>query len=249
MRIFAIGDLHLDGRQEKPMDVFGENWIDHEDKIFKYWKNNISSDDLVLIPGDISWAMKLKDAYEDLKKIDELPGKKVMIRGNHDFWWESKNKMNNLDLTSIKFIVKDSVEYENVAVCGVRGWFNVNTSELDEELSEEEKTTIEANRKHNLHIFDRELIRLRNSVEKIKDFSGLKIAMLHYPPFKITGELNEFGKILKEGNIDLCLYGHLHGEEGHKLVNEGKYDGVEYICVSSDFLDFKIKEITLDSLQ
>lgn len=249
MKIFAIGDLHLDGRQEKPMDIFGENWLGHEDKIFESWREKVTDDDLVLMPGDISWAMKLKDAQYDLQKIDALPGRKIMIRGNHDYWWESKNKMSGLDLSSIDFIVRDTVQYEKIAVCGVRGWFNVNTSELDESLSEEEKTAIEANRKHNLHIFNRELGRLENSVNKIKDFEGLRIAMLHYPPFKINGELNEFAHVLEKGNIDICLYGHLHGEDGHKLAKEGKYNGVEYICVSSDFLDFKLKEISGDSLK
>lgn len=247
MKIFAIGDLHLDGMQHKPMDIFGKNWIDHESKIFQNWCEVVSQGDIVLIPGDISWAMHLKEACVDLSKIEKLPGIKIMIRGNHDYWWTSKSKMNALGLSTIKFICNDNYKDEDFAVCGVRGWFNVRDINSEDKDSQNENMNMSADdlekNAHNRHVYERELARLQNSVDGIKKFKGLKIAMLHYPPFKADGGVNDFGDILSASGIDMCLYGHLHGEEGHKLVREGKYDGVEYICVSSDYIDFKLKEI------
>lgn len=129
MRVFAIGDLHFDSKKEKPMDIFGSNWIEHEEKIIRSWQKSVSDDDLVLIPGDISWAIKLEDAVKDLEIIDNLPGKKVLIRGNHDYWWATKNKLNNLKFKSIEFLVNDIYANDNVLVCGVRGWDDVRVFE------------------------------------------------------------------------------------------------------------------------
>ena len=104
MKIFGISDLHLDSKKEKPMDIFGENWIDHDKKIFDSWKESVSDDDIVLLPGDISWAISLKEAYLDLALIEELPGRKIITKGNHDYWWSSMTKMNNMGFKSIRFI-------------------------------------------------------------------------------------------------------------------------------------------------
>lgn len=226
MTIYAIGDLHMDAKNEKPMSVFGENWENHEEKIFSDWKEKVLDKDIVLIPGDISWAMHLSDAKEDLKKINDLPGKKLMIKGNHDYWWHSLSKLNELKLNEIYFIQNIAFEIDNIGFCGTRGW----TADETEEKSE-----------HNDKMIKRELNRLELSLKNIRK-SNFKIVMLHYPPFKYDGTDTLFIDLMKKYNVNICLYGHLHGE-GHKYIKEGSYDGIEYHCVSADYIDFKLKKI------
>jgi len=228
MKIFAIADLHFDGKKEKPMNIFGENWIDHEEKIMKNWRETVSTDDLVLVPGDISWATKLEDAFVDLKKIDELPGTKIIGKGNHDYWWSTSNKLDSLGLKSIKFLKNNSYEYDSVSICGTRGWDTME--EHSEEVS-------------NKKIYLREMNRLKISLESAKNSNNTLIVMLHYPPFDNNGLPNEFFKVLREYKAKLCIYGHLHGEEGHKNIREGMIESITVHCVSSDYMDFKLKRI------
>lgn len=225
--IFGIGDLHLDYSQEKPMDVFGEKWINHEEKIFNNWKLKVRDEDLVLIPGDISWALKLDEAYYDLKRVDELPGKKIITKGNHDYWWESKKKMDSLKLNSIFFIQNDSCIYENIAVAGCRGWIAKDSEGFSP---------------HDEKMYNRELGRLENSLNSIKQNTEKKIVMLHYPPFNEDFSPNEFVYLMKKSAVDICVYGHLHSE-GHKYVVEGNIEGIRFICVSSDYINFSPKEL------
>lgn len=224
--IFAIGDLHFDNTGEKPMDIFGDNWIDHEENIIDNWKSIVTSDDLILLPGDISWALKLEDAYEDLLKIDQLPGKKIILKGNHDYWWHSLRKLNNLGLKTIDFLQNNSFIYNDIGIIGTRGWSSID---LDNIHAKDNK------------IFQRELNRLRLSLESLRDVKK-KIAILHYPPFNQDLSPNEFINILKEFNVDICLYGHLHAE-GHQYAVEGLIQGIEFHCVSSDYINFKPKQI------
>lgn len=226
MKIFAIGDLHLDSKKEKPMNIFGDNWIDHENKIFNNWINMVDEDDIVLIPGDISWATKLEDAKVDLLKIDKLPGRKIISKGNHDFWWSTNNKLQNLGLKTIKFLKNNHYEYGDYIIYGTRGW-----DTIDENVNEP----------NNEKIYNRELNRLKLSLESCKKNNKCKIVMLHYPPFDRDGKPNEFFNILKNYNVNICIYGHLHGEEGHKNVKEGCIEHILFHCVSSDYLDFKLK--------
>lgn len=228
MKIFAIADLHFDSKKEKPMNIFGDNWINHEDKIMDNWKETVGNDDLVLIPGDISWASKLDDAMGDLERIDEMPGIKIIGKGNHDYWWATSNKLDNLGLRTIKFLKNNSFTYDEITICGTRGWDTME--EHSEEISNEK-------------IYLREMNRLKLSLESTKKSNNVIIVMLHYPPFNSEGLPNEFFKILKEHNADICIYGHLHGEEGHKIVREGIIDNISVHCVSSDFMDFKLKRI------
>jgi predicted phosphohydrolase len=228
MRFFAIGDLHLDSKKEKPMDIFGENWIEHEEKIIRNWQESVSDDDLVLLPGDISWAIKLEDAIKDLKIIDNLPGKKVLIRGNHDYWWATKRKLSNLDLKSIEFLVNDIYVSDKLVVSGVRGWNEETSSQIEDK-----------------RIFDRELRRLEMSLRLTKNYNLYKIVMLHFPPFNSDKRPNDFVALMKEYNVNKCVYGHLHGNDGHKLAIEGNVEGIDFLCVSSDYLDFKLKEILI----
>ena len=225
--IYGIGDLHLDFSKEKPMDIFGEHWIDHENKIFNNWKEIIKEDDLVLLPGDISWALKISEAYYDLKKIDELPGKKVISKGNHDYWWEGPKKLKELDLKTIKFIQNDYYIHENIGVFGTRGWISEDMEDFN---SQDEK------------IFNRELHRLELSLSKLKEKVDKKIVMIHYPPFNMNSKPNKFVDIMLKYDVDICIYGHLHAE-GHRYAVEGNIHGIQFFCVSSDYINFKPKKI------
>lgn len=225
--IYSISDLHLDHTDEKPMSVFGEKWDDHDKVIKENWMNMIKEDDLVLIAGDISWALKPEESYEDLKWIDGLAGTKVLSKGNHDYWWASLKKINDFGLKSLNFIQNNSFVFNDIGIAGTRGWSSIFGGE-----------DIENDKK----IFDRELHRLKLSLESLP--KGLKkiIVMLHYPPFDIKLEPNEFVDIMLEYKVDICIYGHLHGD-GHKYVVEGNIKGIEFHCTACDFIDFIPKKI------
>lgn len=225
--IYTIGDLHFDFSKEKPMDIFGEKWIDHEEKIINNWKSLVKSGDLVILPGDITWALKLNEAKEDLKRIDQLPGKKVILKGNHDYWWTSLSKLNGLGLESLFFMQNNSYIYKDYGIAGSRGWIARDNDDFKED---DEK------------IFAREIGRLKMSLDGIKD-TKKKIAIMHYPPFNIDLSPNEFVDIMKQYGVDTCLYGHLHSE-GHKFAVEGNIHGIEFHCVSCDYINFKPKLIS-----
>ena len=225
MNIWAIGDLHMDNSGEKPMDIFGPKWINHEEKIFEFWKENIKEDDLILLPGDISWALHLEDVTHDLDKIEKLKGRKIISKGNHDYWWASNNKLKGLGYKTIEFINNNSLNWKDISICGTRGWIDKSSREFQSK---------------DLKIFNRELLRMENS---FKYRTGEKIiAMVHYPPFNADKELNEMGKLIVKYKPFICIYGHLHGE-GHSEVVEGKFEETQFICVSSDFIDFKAVKI------
>lgn len=229
--IYGIGDLHFDSTGEKPMDIFGDNWLNHEEQIMENWESKVKEDDLVLLPGDISWALKLKEGYLDLERIDKLPGKKIISKGNHDYWWESLNKMNNLGLKSIFFLHNNFYQHRNVSIHGTRGWMSRDSDEFKES---DEK------------IFTRELLRLRMSLDLARKAKpDKKIVMLHYPPFNNNGGPNEFVDIMKEFDVDICVYGHLHAE-GHRYAIEGEIEGIEFFCIASDYINFDPKIIVED---
>lgn len=225
--IYAIGDLHLDSSGDKPMDIFGDNWINHSENIFSSWKESIRDEDLVLIPGDISWGLKLIDAEEDLRILDKLPGKKILSKGNHDYWWESMNKINALGLETISFLQNNSYTHQGIAIAGTRGWSLID---------------IKNSKDHSEKIYKRELNRLELSLSSIRERVSKKIVLIHYPPFDQDLEPNEFVEIMKKHQVDICIYGHLHGE-GHRFAREGSIEGIEFHCVASDFIDFVPKKI------
>ena len=227
-KIWAIGDLHLDHTKDKSMDIFGEDWRDHDEKIFNFWIENVGEEDWVLVPGDISWALKWEEAYQDLKAIHDLPGQKILSKGNHDYWWTSLKKMEGIGLDSLHFIHNTSVQIsEDTYVVGSRGWISRDASEFTDQ---DEKITL------------RELHRLNLAIDQVPQGKRM-IAMIHYPPFLQSFEASDFTRILSERGVDLCLYGHLHGN-GHKYIFEGDLDGVDYQCVAADYLDFKCKELS-----
>lgn len=230
--IWAIGDLHLDHTKSKPMDIFGDNWADHDEQIFDYWREKVGEDDLVLLVGDHSWALKLEEAIPDLQELDELPGRKILSKGNHDYWWSSLNKMNQLGFKSLDYLNNNAFIFNNIGIIGTRGWCDIDSSGFDE---------------HDEKIYARELQRLELSMQaldKLKKEQDVDkvIAMIHYPPFSSKGEPNDFAKLLSDFKVDLCVYGHLHSE-GHRFIVEGEHLGVDYLCVSSDYVDFKVKKI------
>mgnify|MGYP004596599643 FL=1 len=225
MRVFAISDLHLSSATDKPMDIFGSNWIGHWDKIRSGWLEQITDDDVVLSAGDTSWGMNIPQALADLQEVDALPGTKFIIRGNHDYWWSSYAKINALGLGSIKFIQNNAIASGDYVFCGTRGW---TVPEEGDTESDDKK------------IFDRELIRLKLTLDAATAISDDKkiVLMTHYPPFNSRFDDSPFTDLIKNYRVDKVVYGHLHGNvsRANAVVNK---NGIEYVLTSCDFLNFK----------
>jgi len=224
MRVFAIGDLHLSLAQPKPMDIFGTHWSDHWSRIRENWAAvGISDGDLVLIPGDISWAMNLRDAAMDLSSIGELPGVKVFIRGNHDYWWNSLSKVRTALPTGAYAIQNDALRFPGVVVCGTRGWTCPGSAGFAQEDNK---------------LYLRELIRMEmslNEAEKLRTEGDRLIAMIHYPPFNERREPSGFTELFERHGADVVVYGHLHGRSC-RTAFEGTLNRVDYALTSCDHL-------------
>lgn len=228
MAIYAIGDLHLSGHSDKPMDIFGDHWIGHENKIKASWLKKVSENDAVLIPGDISWAMTLEKAMVDLEWIASLPGTKYLIRGNHDYWWKSITKLNLL-FDSMNFIQNNSFIYMEYVICGARGWLCPNDYKFTD---------------HDRKIYLREAHRLEMSLKSAKQQGDKEIiAMMHYPPTNEKLEPSLFTEIFEKYNVGHVIYGHLHDETSHNCGLQGTYNGVNYRLTSCDYLDFELERI------
>ncbi len=233
MAIFAIGDLHLSFNNPKPMDIFGTNWEGHEQKVKQDWLKKVKQDDIVIINGDFSWAMDLEEAYLDFKFINELPGKKLLLKGNHDYWWTTLTKMRTYlkdnKFNSIDFLYNNSYLYNNYIITGSRGW------------SLTEKDT-------NEKIINREIVRLELSIEDgIQKYGEDKeiIVFMHYPPLisnKVSPQELKFVNLMKKYNVKKCYYAHLHGKS-HSDAIEGNIEGIEFKLISGDYIDFKLEEI------
>ena len=234
MAIYTIGDLHLSLGTDKPMDIFGDNWENHDNKLRENWIAKVKENDYVILPGDFSWAMYLEETVEDFKFLNSLPGKKILLKGNHDYWWTTLAKMRKFikdnGFENIDFIYNNSYLCDNKIIVGTRGWINNN------------------NKSENMKILRRENIRLELSInEGRREFGEDKeiIVFLHYPPFNKENDINEeidFVKTMKKYNVSKCYYGHLHGES-HKDAVEGDFQGIEYKLVSSDYLKFDLYKI------
>lgn len=228
MSIFTIADLHLALGIDKPMDVFGGRWSNYMEKLKENWISNVSQDDTVIIPGDVSWATYIDSAYEDFRFIEDLPGKKVISKGNHDYWWTTSSKLNKYltenNLSTITFMHNNAFELEEVAVCGTRGWKGPGE---DDFKKDDEK------------IYKREIERLELSIKAaLKLELSRMMVFMHYPPVTVKSPMTGFIDIMKKYEIKECYYGHLHGE-GIKGAIEGEYEGIELKLVSSDYLNFK----------
>lgn len=232
MAIYVIGDLHLSGSTNKPMDIFGENWVTHSEKIRNNWTNLVGYSDTVLVLGDISWAMTLEEAMVDLDYIDQLPGKKILLRGNHDYWWSSVKRLNSL-YENMLFLQNDYCMVEDIAICGTRGWICPNNQKFTQQ-----------DRK----IYERELMRLKISFDKaVKDKRDNIYAITHYPPTNDKFEPSGFTDIYEDYAVKKVFYGHLHGAEAFDGGLKGNFNGVEYYLASCDYLDFSPFKVIVQS--
>ena len=233
MRLFAIGDLHLPGGDEKPMNVFGEQWDNHFQRISEAWQSMVSPEDTVLIPGDISWAMQLKDARPDLEAIGALPGRKILSKGNHDYWWGSISRVREALPESVQALQHDCVELEKCVVCGTRGW-TIPTQETP--LGEEDT-----------RLLNRELVRLELSLQEAeKRLAGRPlVVMLHYPPLYDLERDTPVTRLLEQHPVHTVVYGHLHGA-GIRAGFTGEEKGIRYYLTSCDALGFSPIEIPLE---
>lgn len=244
MAIWAIADLHLSfGVADKKMDIFGPAWEGWTDKIATHWNNLISEDDLILIAGDTSWAMRPEEAVPDLEWVDKLPGTKVLLRGNHDYWWASVSKVQNVLPPSLHIIQNNTFDWGDVSIGGARLWdtseynFNAYIEFIDNPkakmLTEKDKKTEEAER-----IFSRELGRLEMSLKNLNPNAKTRIAMTHYPPISADLKDSQASALLEKYNVDICVFGHLHNVKTD-LPMFGEHHGVNYALTSCDYLDFK----------
>ena len=226
MQIYAIADLHLSLTSEKPMDVFGEAWRGHAEKLERNWRERVQADDLVLVPGDISWAMQLSAALPDLSFIGNLPGKKILLKGNHDYWWSAIGRVRSNLPEGMRALQNDSIVEGGIGICGTRGWLCPGSNNFS---AEDQK------------IYLRELDRLSLSLASLPPVET-KIAMLHFPPFADKEKGSGFTERLETAGVQIAIYGHLHGE-ANRYAFEGERNGIYYHCVAADKLDFMPKRI------
>ncbi|MBQ8848898.1 MAG: metallophosphoesterase [Clostridia bacterium] len=233
MSLYVIADLHLDIKSnQKSMEVFGNRWKNYVSKIQKNWTRLVTDNDTVVIPGDISWALTLNDSLYDLKWIDALPGKKIFLKGNHDFWWSTKSKMQRFfsenEITTIDIISNNAYESEGFIICGSRGWFTDRSMQTASQNVDYSK------------IINREVIRLRMSLDDAqrlqKDTENEIIVFLHFPPVWGDFRCEEILQLLNEYNIKRCYFGHIHSS--YSLPTEFFEGDIRLKLISADFLDF-----------
>lgn len=224
MALYAISDLHLSFGTNKPMNIFGAKWENYTEKLQLNWQSVVKPDDVVIIPGDISWAMYIEESFEDFRFLNSLNGTKLIMKGNHDYWWTTISKMEKFfednNFNSIKILNHNSYMYNKTAICGTRGW----TFPAENSTGDDKK------------IYEREKIRLVLSLEDAKSKNPEEIIVsMHYPP--LSEGNNEFMKIMQEYGVSRCIYGHLHGFS-HINAIEGDYDGIKLNLISCDYINF-----------
>ncbi len=226
-RLFAIGDTHLSLGTDKPMDIFG-GWNNYVERLEKNWRSVVGDGDTVLIAGDISWGMSLEAAKADFAFLDSLPGRKLLMKGNHDYWWETKHKMDGFfesnGFSSLEILFNNAYRVGNISVAGTRGWF------YDAEAESVQK------------VLNREVCRLRASIACAKQLGGETVVFLHYPPVSLKQCCNEFVEVLEQEGIKRCYYAHLHGDSIRQAYI-GEYNGINFSLISNDFLGFCPKMI------
>ena len=222
MSVYAIADLHLSFGVNKPMDIFF-GWDNYVQKLESNWKKLVSEEDTVIIPGDISWGINYAEALPDLKWIDAMPGKKILLKGNHDLWWDTMGKNMRLkeenELNTIEFLFNNSFAVENIAVCGTRSWF------FDAEKSADKKVLL------------REVGRLQRSIDAAVESGKEPVVFLHYPPLSLLEECEEIIECLVKNGMKRCYYGHMHGKAAIAAFNGEKY-GIRFKLISADTLGF-----------
>ncbi len=230
MKVYAISDLHLPFSTNKPMEIFGRAWDNYLEKIKIDWKSKVNEEDIVLIAGDISWAMKIEDFQKDLEFFDDLPGTIVMIRGNHDYWWSSKTKIRSILPKNIKILQSDAIKLGNYIFCGTRSWDVSTKNGKDEDKK----------------IYERELIRLElalKEAEKLKSNENDKIVtLLHYPPFLANNKNTDFTQMLEKYKVSIVVFGHIHSDFfGYKLHE--RINGIDYFLTSCDLMGNVLTQI------
>ncbi len=235
MAIFAIADLHLSFNENKPMNIFGGKWQNHEEKIKKDWLEKVTENDTVLLPGDFSWSMYLKDTNADFEYLSELPGRKILLKGNHDYWWSTLKKMQKYieenNFRNIDFLYNNSYEVEGNIIAGTRGWVQSNEEE-DKKMINRESIRLE--------------LSIKYGIQKFGDDKPIIICM-HYPPYTNYNKQNlidsPFIEIMRKYNVKKCIYGHLHGESIKEAI-QGNIKGIDTTLVSADGVNFKLVKIT-----
>ena len=230
MKIFAISDLHLSFGTNKPMEVFGGHWTNYLDKIVENWKQKVCDDDVVLIAGDISWAMKLEETKEDFKFLQDLPGTKIITRGNHDYWWASISAVRSVLPQNCFALQNDAIKLRNHIFCGTRGW---TVPETNFETPQDEK------------IFKREIIRLEMSLEAAKRLQINNeeiICLIHFPPFNSARDSSAFTELFEKFGVKKVVYGHLHGNKVRANLCYVK-NGIKYYLTSCDQTQNTLVEI------
>ncbi len=231
-RLFALADLHLSGAGYKPMDVFGEPWADHARRMAEAWDARVDAEDTVLLAGDLSWGRNLAEAAADLQWIGERPGRKLLLRGNHDSWWASRSRIESALPASCEILQNDALEFESWVIVGARGW----TAPDDPYAREGDE-----------RIFRRELERLRLSIADAQrrfDSRRPRLAMLHYPPWIEGRKPTRVVEQLSAAGVRVCVYGHLHGED-HRLAVTGQRQGIRFCFVAADAVGFAPVHIDL----
>ncbi len=230
MKIFAIGDTHLSSVVKKPMDIFGPGWDNHFERICADWNEKVGDDDLVLIPGDISWGMYLTEAEPDIKLIGALKGKKIITRGNHDYWWKSISAVRSILPPNMYALQNDAIRFDGAVICGTRGW---TVPEKDFKDADDEK------------IYKREVIRLElglKDLDKLFVEGDKRIVMIHYPPFNAKMLPSDFTRLCEQYKVDYVVYGHLHGKNcrvKHELVQ----NDVKYLLCSCDQVNCELVSV------
>lgn len=236
MRIFAIGDMHLEGGTGKTMDIFGEHWHHHDEKIFTAWEKIGRDDDLLLVVGDSSWAMRLEEAKADLDRIGQMKGTKILLKGNHDYWWDSAKKLTQVLHPSIRIVQGNAVIINRVAIAGTRGWVCPNDPYFQP---------------HDQKIYEREVGRLKIALESLQkqlsEYDYLIVA-LHYPPTNQVHEPTGFTTLIEDAEATVCVYGHLHGE-AIKTAFTGLHNHTIYYLVSADATAFAPVEIDFKQVE
>ncbi len=230
MKVFAVSDLHLSGRADKPMNVFGPEWEGHFEKIKADWRKKVGEEDIVLLGGDTSWGMYLDEGVYDVESLAPLPGKKVLIRGNHDFWWNGITRVReSAPDASFTFLQNDCVKIGGVVVAGSRGWTCPGSSDFTE---------------HDMALYLREGERFKlcfQEAKKVRAEGDLLIALIHFPPFSVKLEDTIFTKLFEENKVDKVVFGHLHGAGYFPLKCEK--NGIEYFLTSCDKTRFSLTRI------
>lgn len=245
MKVYAIADLHLAiSTPSKTMEVFGDSWKDYQPRIKDHWQSLVTTKDLVLIPGDITWALHLEEAAIDLKWIDELPGQKVILKGNHDYWWPSNKKLSELLPPSIQFVNNNALKIGDLAIGGSRLWDDPDFTceDIVEFIPSPLVKPKKIDPEHEKQIFEKELIKLENSLKQLDKTAPIRICLTHYPPLPNNLKESRASKIIEDYNCQYCIFGHLHNVKSKDKIF-GKREKTDYIFVAADYLKFVPKLI------